>query len=335
MKHTFTCIVSNRTRKAENSSCPNTGSPCEDAFFINEDKLCCAISDGLGQGTLRADVWATYLVRHFCENPDINAGNWQEWLQLLQTKWRRSMEKYCELYAKLMPHPDIQRRRWIKSFMSKYQNGWPAKATFIGLQIIQNIMKVTAVGNSCLFIINGNNSLDYLPIDIRHKLIDGYTEGFSSRDTRDSPIFRDYPFPAVEKLYCMLATDALTKWILKAYENDTVTFFNNVFPRLLSLSSKDKFQDFVNEIRTRGLEDDDVALVIIKVSRQCDETRKIPVLKMDKEDNILGSSDAGLKSEPELKQPTFQRFINHFRKSSFIKRSICETLLSGRKRGKL
>ena len=63
-----------------------TISGCQDNFSYNEAKNCFAIADGATQ-SFYSSIWSKLLVDYFCENPQIDKNNWQEWLELIQQKW--------------------------------------------------------------------------------------------------------------------------------------------------------------------------------------------------------------------------------------------------------
>lgn len=72
-----------------------TISGCQDNFSYNEAKNCFAIADGATQ-SFYSSIWSKLLVDYFCENPQIDKNNWQEWLELIQQKWLEEVRAELE-----------------------------------------------------------------------------------------------------------------------------------------------------------------------------------------------------------------------------------------------
>jgi len=138
-------IFSGRTHK-ENESIND----CQDYFQANHENNCFAIADGTSQ-SFYPSIWAELLVNHFCQNPDINKGNWADWLQPIQKKWFQEVEQ------RVIKAKNENRPIWVTS-QNRFTFGEPAASTFIGLQFVQHQVKVSIVGDSCLFIVEGDQS---------------------------------------------------------------------------------------------------------------------------------------------------------------------------------
>ncbi|MBD2665401.1 hypothetical protein B6N60_02772 [Richelia sinica FACHB-800] len=254
-------IFHGRTHK-ENESIND----CQDYFQVNPENNCFAITDGASQ-SFYPSIWAELLVNHFCQNPDINPNNWTTWLQPIQEKWLLEVEKRI-IKAKNENSPV-----WVTN-QNRLNFHESATSTFIGLQFIADKLKLSLVGDSCLFIVEGDQSGNKYQLTATYLLK-------ASKDFNDRPgYFASYPKdnqfqPAFYQLslnqtistnntYLLLATDALAEYIFKCVEHRF-----NIFETLLSISaSQDKFESFVTSARNAQsikMKNDDVTLLILSI----------------------------------------------------------------------
>ncbi|WP_072925214.1 PP2C family serine/threonine-protein phosphatase [Microcystis aeruginosa] len=237
-----------------------TISGCQDNFSYNEAKNCFAIADGATQ-SFYSSIWSKLLVDYFCENPQIDKNNWQEWLKPIQKQWLEEVKAELEK-AKSGNNP-----AWIE--ISKLLNRFEsATSTFIGLQFIENQAKVSIVGDSCLFIFQGDKLIKtYLlqkSADFNNR--PGYFGSYPKNNNDYKPEFLDIPLKyeqPSDKLYFVLATDALAEYIFKYTEQK-----RDILTTLLTISSEQEFENFVKSARqddTIKMKNDDVTLMILEV----------------------------------------------------------------------
>ncbi|MCZ8119581.1 MAG: protein phosphatase 2C family protein [Microcystis sp. LE18-22.4A] len=237
-----------------------TISGCQDNFSYNEAKNCFAIADGATQ-SFYSSIWSKLLVDYFFENPQIDKNNWQEWLKPIQEQWLE------EVKAELQKAKSGNNFAWIEIYNGL--NGFqPATSTFIGLQFIENQAKVSIVGDSCLFIFQGDKLIKtYLlqkSADFNNR--PGYFGSYPKNNNDYKPEFLDielkYKQPS-DKLYFVLATDALAEYIFKYTEQQ-----RDILTTLLKISSEQEFENFVKYARqddTIKMKNDDVTLMILEV----------------------------------------------------------------------
>ncbi len=236
-----------------------TISGCQDNFSCNEAKNCFAIADGATQ-SFYSSIWSKLLVDYFCENPQIDKNNWQEWLELIQQKWLE------EVRAELEKAKSGNNFAWIEIY-NGLERSKSAISTFIGLQFIENQAKISIVGDSCLFIFQGNQIKTYLlkkSTDFNNQ-----PEYFGSRSKNNDhePKFLDIELKYKQhsdKLYFVLATDALAEYIFKYTEQQ-----RDILTTLLTINSEQEFENFVKSARHNGtikMKNDDVTLMILEVS---------------------------------------------------------------------
>lgn len=245
-----------------------TISGCQDNFSCNEAKNCFAIADGATQ-SFYSSIWSKLLVDYFCGNPEIDKNNWQKWLKPIQKEW---LERVT---AELKTAKSGNNPAWIEieNRLNRFES---ATSTFIGLQFIENQAKVSIVGDSCLFIFRGNQLIKtYLlekSTDFNNQ--PGYF-GSRSKNNDHEPEFLDIKLKYKQhsdKLYFVLATDALAEYIFKYTEQrrDILTTLLKINPQQeFDINSEQEFENFVKSARHNGtikMKNDDVTLMILEVS---------------------------------------------------------------------
>lgn len=238
-----------------------TISGCQDNFSCNEAKNCFAIADGATQ-SFYSSIWSKLLVDYFCENPQIDKNNWQEWLELIQQKWLE------EVKAELEKAKSGNNFAWIEIY-NGLERSKSAISTFIGLQFIENQAKISIVGDSCLFIFQGNQLIQTYLLKKSTNFNDrpGYFGSRSKNNDDYEPEFLDIELKYKQhsdKLYFVLATDALAEYIFKYTEQQ-----RDILTTLLTINSEQEFENFVKSARqddTIKMKNDDVTLMILEVS---------------------------------------------------------------------
>ena len=207
-----------------------TISGCQDNFSYNEAKNCFAIADGATQ-SFYSSIWSKLLVDYFCENPQIDKNNWQEWLELIQQKWLE------EVRAELEKAKSGNNFAWIEIY-NGLERSKSATSTFIGLQFIENQAKISIVGDSCLFIFQGNQLIQTYLLKKSTNFNDrpGYFGSRSKNNDDYEPEFLDIELKYKQhsdKLYFVLATDALAEYIFKYTEQQ-----RDILTTLLNINSE-------------------------------------------------------------------------------------------------
>jgi serine/threonine protein phosphatase PrpC len=249
-------IFSGRTHKRNESI-----TDCQDCFQINEAENCLAIADGASQ-SFYPNIWAELLVNNFCQNPEINRKNWQTWLAPIQNEWLQ------EVQQRVTKAETEKRPVWVTN-KNRLNFQEAATSTFIGLQFLDNQVKVSIVGDSCLFILKGNE-LKQTYLLKSSKDFNDRPAYFASypKNNQYVPSFFDIPLDSKKSqdcFYFILATDALSEYIFQCREQE-----KNIFNTLLKISSQGEFENFVAEVRNAEnirMKNDDVTLIILS----CDD----------------------------------------------------------------
>ena len=248
-------IFSGRTHKKNESI-----TDCQDCFQINEAGNCLAIADGASQ-SFYPNIWAELLVNNFCQNPEINLKNWQTWLAPIQNEWLQEVEQ------RVTKAETEKRPVWVTN-KNRLNFREAATSTFIGLQFLDDQVKVSIVGDSCLFILKGNE-LKQTYLLKSSKDFNDRPAYFASypKNNQCVPSFFDIPLDSKKSqdcFYFILATDALSEYIFQCREQGT-----NIFNTLLKISSQEEFEKFVAEVRNAEnirMKNDDVTLISLSLS---------------------------------------------------------------------
>lgn len=248
-------IFSGRTHK-ENESITD----CQDCFQINEAENCFAIADGASQ-SFYPNIWAQMLVNKFCQDPEINQQNWQTWLAPIQDQWLLEVQK------RVTKAETEKRPVWVTN-KNRLNFRDAATSTFIGLQFLDDQVKVSIVGDSCLFILKGNE-LKKTYLLKSSKDFNDRSAYFASypKDNQYEPSFFDIPLDSKKSqdcFYFILATDALSEYIFKCREQE-----KKIFNTLLKISSQGEFENFVAQVRNADnirMKNDDVTLISLSLS---------------------------------------------------------------------
>ncbi|MFB2876640.1 hypothetical protein [Floridanema aerugineum] len=265
---------------------------CQDCFEINEAENCFAIADGASQ-SFYPNIWAELLVNNFCQNPQINEQNWQTWLAPIQDEWLQ------EVQQRVTKAETEKRPVWVTN-KNRLNFREAATSTFIGLQFLDNQVKVSIVGDSCLFILKGNELKQTYPLKSSKDFNDrpAYFASYS-KDNQYVPSFFDIPLDSKKSqdcFYFILATDALSEYIFQCREQE-----KNIFNTLLKISSQEQFENFVAEVRNAEhirMKNDDVTLIILKLS---DMSLALGYTKVKRESN-----GENLSEEPKTKKSVEQ-----------------------------
>ncbi|MCA2671459.1 MULTISPECIES: PP2C family serine/threonine-protein phosphatase [unclassified Microcystis] len=265
-----------------------TISGCQDNFQSDTANNCFAIADGATQ-SFYSSIWSKLLVDYFCENPQIDKNNWQEWLELIQKEWLERVTAELKT-AKSGNNPawiDIQNR------LNRFES---ATSTFIGLQFIENQAKISIVGDSCLFIFQGNQLIQTYLLK-KSTDFNNQPEYFGSRSKNNDhePKFLDIELKYKQhsdKLYFVLATDALAEYIFKYTEQQ-----RDILTTLLGIDSQQNFEKFVEYARhndTIKMKNDDVTLMILEVRDREIVSPSIQPIKQNQGDSpVISSSSDG------------------------------------------
>jgi serine/threonine protein phosphatase PrpC len=298
-------------------------SDSQDNWAYNQRIKRYAIADGVGQSFFPAE-WSKLVVEHFCDDKDtlstslFESNDWKAWLTPIQQQWQAQIQ---HLVSKTTGSDTAHLRN---SLAEKD----PAATTFVGLQIDAGNnpnWQALIVGDSCLFHVRDDVLESYLiktPSEFSN-----HPENFTSYSNN-----RNYEPKLVRGTIkngdiFLLATDALSKWILTKYQLGG-TNWQSAWSKLIAVSKYRELYDFVNEARSDNqcrLEDDDVTLMIISVIERAGSFREFiePPINLEKP-KVTQTVHGGTVSQIDVHQQAKlnSQSINATRKISRIPKIV-------------
>ncbi|MFG1519612.1 MAG: hypothetical protein AAE977_03940 [Thermoplasmataceae archaeon] len=219
----------------------------EDAFAYDLELGRFAVADGASD-SIFSGLWARSLSETFV-NSNLKTDNEETFIhdlvRISRDKWYREI-KWNDL------------KLFVKN---KAING--SFSTFIGVETVHSDsferLKITSVGDSCFFYINGSELVSFplsRPEDfnISPMLIwSGYGAPFTSEFRWKSPVYKSLStnIPGNE---FVLATDALSKWIMEFY------------PESWEIIHGSNLREYFEEaVKKKQIRNDDLTLVIVEI----------------------------------------------------------------------
>jgi hypothetical protein len=236
----------------------NTTEEYEDASAFSTHRF--SVADGATESSF-AERWAQALVKQFVGTPPkhirVNPVPLEEWLVPLQQEWHRSIP--------------WDRLPWYAE--EKARNG--AFSTFLGIEItpaptrfkLLDLFRsrkgirwhALAVGDSCFFHIRNDALAKSFPFQ-KSEQFNSRPLLISSNPKRNGPVWKSIQTcegDCLNKDLFILATDALSQWILKEHEAG-----RKPWNTLAQIKNQNDFVEFVDCQRKNGMRNDDVTLVL-------------------------------------------------------------------------
>lgn len=242
-----------------------------------------ALSDGATQGFYSKE-WARLIVENYLSDIEILEETPSQWLTNIQGKWIKTVKNIVE------KHEKEQSPLWISDYNS-FEEKRPAGGTLLGVKIKRKLqelrIELKIVGDSCFFKIQENylkehsdNDFESYPIkssinfNNTPTLLNSYTLA-----NIDSIISEEInvQIRADEKTYLLLASDALSQWILKQHELKEISLIRELLTR-----NSENFESWVTKQKDNGgLHDDDITLVLLtyELAKLTDEYEERDLLK--------------------------------------------------------
>ena len=220
-----------------------------------------AIADGVTTSFF-GGLWARMLTERFAECPAaVFEQPWPDWLLRSQEQWQAAVrERAAAETANFYISNDVLSRR-------------PASATFVGMLLDEPgadgaiPWRAQVLGDSCLFILgkDGPRSLPLTKSAEFSNLVHA-AESYANDQGFAPQLYGTAPHgsepPLVEGDTVLLATDALSKWLLLRAETG-----QPVWGTLLGLTGQAEFEALVEQARREAqqpMENDDVTLGIVR-----------------------------------------------------------------------
>ena len=253
-----------------------SGSPveCDDACALDEQNSVFALCDGTGSSALPRP-WAALLARAWVGEPFVDQPDGESldgWLDPLRQQWRQWArdtwlptlnDRYAQLGEALLPE---QRADDVIKV--------GASSTFLGLRIVEDPHERTinwqsiAIGDTCMLLFQRDDkhlrpALSF-PLD-HSSVFNDRPPSLPTRQVESGALAAQFQARAGvcnQGDALVMATDALSKWILASIEQG-----DNGWRALLDNRDPAWFDAFVERERATGaIEDDDTTLLVIWVN---------------------------------------------------------------------
>jgi len=252
----------------------NSPDEYEDAYSCAAEEGRFAIADGATESSF-AEIWAQVLVRQFSTTPPNGSPPTSrtliDWLDPLQKEWHANINWqhlpwYAEEKAKMGAYAtllglkfQINKETKSPSLMDKmfsvFKKPEPPKTNWEAL----------AVGDSNLFQVRDNSLLRAFPME-KAEDFNSRPMLLSSNPDNNKPLWAHVAFlqaDCYEQDIFILATDALSKWILERHEAGT-----RPWNTLTAIKTDAEFEKFVNDLRKNTqLRNDDTTLMVFAWSQ--------------------------------------------------------------------
>ncbi len=220
--------------------------PQSNADCLNIKKNSVTLSDGASM-SYDSKAWATILVNNFGLN---GRGISRKWLDICRAKYNL---KY-----------NYDSMNWLKQ--AAYEKG--SHATFLSLKMKNDIIEITAIGDTVVFILEASELLRSFPIDnsisfnrtpelfsTNHIAQGLFTKSGRLKTTAKIKYSLNKTVPSVG----ILMTDALAEWALKSVESGS-----NEWKKMLGMNCDNQFYEFIIGLRNDGkINIDDTTIIIV------------------------------------------------------------------------
>jgi hypothetical protein len=230
-------------------------SDCFDRYGYNKMTNKFAISDGVSKSFF-PDVWAELLVDFFIKNEDkINISDIDSY-KLIQNEW---FKKVSEIVNK------PNQKYFVKNF---FIQGRPAAATFAGLHFFKENRvfrwEAVALGDSFLFFVpedlkNINSDFDKVVFLSSKKDFEfnNFPDFFDSRSIIHKGKIKHKTSILTSGTFYLM-TDALSEWFISQKQD--------AIDKISEWNTQSDFENDVTNLRKSSLQNDDSAVLIIKVN---------------------------------------------------------------------
>ncbi len=261
----------------------------QDSIAIDVEKGRFALSDGVSDSVL-PEIWADILTHAYISIDDIKKFPPEG----LQQVFLSQKDSYVSTLDR--------EQRYIQKLIEKhFQTG---AATFVGIELRENVLSWQVIGDSCLFLMPDDEPLQCICSNPTHSDENGHLiiefDNFPHQIHSDCSIHGEWikgirPF----KTGCILImSDAMSAWFVRQLNQG-----NSPLDQLNAITDNKDFELFVEEQCRQGfLESDDESIIIITVG--CESARNNEAITATiQTDNItdiavIASSEVKSVSEP-------------------------------------
>jgi hypothetical protein len=265
---------------------------CEDDYHFVGSHIF-AVSDGAGEAAFSRE-WSNVLVNRVVAQPpkEFTDSDIRAWFNALQPTLYQEWEEQVPPYDTLPWHGQ-----------HKFKRG--SSATLLLMRITPTLYRAFAVGDSCLFHVREDKLLKAFPVSESDQF-----------DTHPHLVHTKLGIPEpAEALHLieaeyqpgdsfLLATDALSAWLLQEHENGRAPW-----SKILRIANESALAEMVTELRTAHLmRNDDVALLRVvtdplPVGERSSESAMPAVEPLDSEESFPHNNDEAEYEDAEAVFP--------------------------------
>ena len=227
----------------------------QDSIAMDVEKGRFALSDGVSDSVL-PEIWADILTHAYISVDDIR----QFPPEGLQELFLSQKDTYVSTLDK--------EQRYIQKLIEKH---WQtAAATFVGIELCEDVLSWQVIGVSCLFIMADGELLQCISSNEPYTNDDGHLiikfDDYPHQIRSDGSLHGEWingnrPF---KKGYILMMSDAMSAWFVRQLNQG-----NSPLDQLNAITDNNDFESFVEEqCRQGSLESDDESVIIIKVDTE-------------------------------------------------------------------
>lgn len=214
-----------------------------------------AVADGVSQSYL-PNLWANILCNSFVKSEIAPNDDWIG--QYAVSQLASDCQIWEEQSEEVFENATEEEAFLLSLSQEEYRY---AGTTLVGIALKDHSLFYNVLGDSCLFVYDSdtNSLVSYSTVDEQH----GFTNrpDFFYSEGKIVGRWKHGKLP-LKPGYLLLMTDALSDWLTKEFNKDS-----SLIEKLWALKTHKDFMQIVEEARSENsMKDDDVALLILKVS---------------------------------------------------------------------
>lgn len=233
-------------------------SDCQDSYAISTQNKAIAIADGVSQ-SLFPKVWADMLTEAYVSDMDFTLND-NEKVQTLRSRWK-------SYFVEELKRQQAANNPMVWKLENCFVEGKSAGATFAGLRFSENkTISYEILGDSCIVIIKDKKIQKLISSKEESDEFDNYPDYIdSSPNIGQKGNVKQGSFSFEKGMEILLVTDALSDLlneICKSEEQEQDIIANLTE----NISDQKDFEEYIEELRDKGMSNDDTTLVHIRWS---------------------------------------------------------------------
>lgn len=233
-------------------------SDCQDSYAISTDNKAIAIADGVSQ-SLFPKVWADMLTQAFVSDSDFTLNN-SEKVQALRKRWKT-------YFIEELKRQQAANNPMVWKLENCFAEDKSAGATFVGLRFVdKHQVSYEILGDSCLVIVENKKIREVISSKENGDEFDNYPDYIDSSPViGQKGVVKQGTFKFEKGMELLLVTDALSDILNDAFRSEDKGL--EIVSNLTGLWGQDSFEECIEELRQKGMSNDDTTLVHVRWSK--------------------------------------------------------------------